>query len=495
MFKFLEISLLLIIFLNPEAYSQENAKIFSVADVVVATDTLSEVTFRDALEARIGAKIESFDQSASNKMVVPTYAHSFMAALHHCFADHRPMVISPDMIWLMICQGLAQHIELHADSLRSKFVNFEGKKEIMARNDYLIKGRADNNWELEFPKFADSIRQYVGDDLFNLMTPKFSTTTQAETVAYQVTLMHSVDRYFNYRELSECGIPEIIIEGTTKDWKWILKNVEKLETYGLSSWSVRIKPILKEFINASKNKINKEFWNSIYKWSGECGGPFINGWICEFFPYIIDENGQYQKNLITEFNMLPEMLPSGISKVEINWLHRDNVNEKLLESKMEAYAGFLGIEQNESTKALRPLIQWTIIDKKDSQKADRRNLIAGKSVLITKDISELGNEIYFNVDIMPTFPGGELGIKKYISTNTKYPKEAQEKKISGKVYVRFCITKTGSITRAVIVRGLNPLLDKEAIRVVESLPKWEPAILNGKKVNVWYIIPLSFGQE
>ncbi len=101
-------------------------------------------------------------------------------------------------------------------------------------------------------------------------------------------------------------------------------------------------------------------------------------------------------------------------------------------------------------------------------------------------------EIFFIVETMPEFPGGELGLRKYIATHVKYPNIARENGIEGKVYVRFCVTSKGTVEKVSIARGVDPILDKEALRVVKALPKWKPGEQRGKKVNVWYTVPINF---
>ena len=101
-------------------------------------------------------------------------------------------------------------------------------------------------------------------------------------------------------------------------------------------------------------------------------------------------------------------------------------------------------------------------------------------------------KIFVIVEQMPEFPGGDLELRKYIAKNVKYPNIARENDIQGKVYVRFVVTKTGSVDQVQIARGVDPLLDKEALRVVESLPTWKAGMQGGKKVSVWYTVPINF---
>ncbi len=101
-------------------------------------------------------------------------------------------------------------------------------------------------------------------------------------------------------------------------------------------------------------------------------------------------------------------------------------------------------------------------------------------------------EIFFIVEEMPEFPGGEMALRTFIASAIKYPEIAQEKGIQGKVYVTFVVGKDGSIVNCSIARGVDPSLDKEALRVVNTLPKWKPGVQKGKAVNVSYTVPINF---
>ncbi len=101
-------------------------------------------------------------------------------------------------------------------------------------------------------------------------------------------------------------------------------------------------------------------------------------------------------------------------------------------------------------------------------------------------------QVFFIVEDMPEFPGGDLALRKYIANAIKYPVIAQENGIQGKVYVTFVVGKDGKVTNARIARGVDPSLDKEALRVVNSLPTWKPGKQRGKPVNVSYTVPINF---
>ena len=95
-------------------------------------------------------------------------------------------------------------------------------------------------------------------------------------------------------------------------------------------------------------------------------------------------------------------------------------------------------------------------------------------------------------EIMPEYPGGTAALMKYLGTNIKYPTISQEMGSAGRVIVQFVVDKDGSISNPEVVRGVDAYLDKEAIRVISSMPKWRPGVQNGKKVRVKYTVPVVF---
>ncbi|TAJ13563.1 energy transducer TonB [Marinilabiliaceae bacterium JC017] len=100
--------------------------------------------------------------------------------------------------------------------------------------------------------------------------------------------------------------------------------------------------------------------------------------------------------------------------------------------------------------------------------------------------------VFFIVEEMPEFPGGEAALRKYIAQSVKYPVIAQENGIQGRVYVSFVVNTKGGVEQVKIARGVDPNLDKEAIRVVMSMPKWKAGKQRGKAVKVSYTVPINF---
>jgi protein TonB len=98
----------------------------------------------------------------------------------------------------------------------------------------------------------------------------------------------------------------------------------------------------------------------------------------------------------------------------------------------------------------------------------------------------------FSYEIRPEFPGGEQKRIEYLLKKTVYPKAARETGIQGVVYASFVVEKDGSIGEVKILRGVHPLLDAEAIRVISAMPRWKPGLIDGRPVRVKYNMPMSF---
>ncbi|MCK5731045.1 MAG: TonB family protein [Draconibacterium sp.] len=129
----------------------------------------------------------------------------------------------------------------------------------------------------------------------------------------------------------------------------------------------------------------------------------------------------------------------------------------------------------------------------EDSEADDETIIDVAPVVVAEEEEEAdAAEVFFIVEDMPEFPGGDLALRKYIGNSVKYPIIAQENGIQGKVYVTFVVGKDGKVYNAAIARGVDPSLNKEALRVVNSLPPWKPGKQRGKAVNVSYTVPINF---
>jgi periplasmic protein TonB len=114
---------------------------------------------------------------------------------------------------------------------------------------------------------------------------------------------------------------------------------------------------------------------------------------------------------------------------------------------------------------------------------------------VVQILEDTAKTVYTYVEQMPDFPGGQDELMKYLQKNIKYPEIAQENGISGRVFVQFVVSSNGSISNVQVMRGVDPSLDKEAVRVIRNMPSWKPGKQNGTPVKVQMSVPVNFRLE
>lgn len=136
------------------------------------------------------------------------------------------------------------------------------------------------------------------------------------------------------------------------------------------------------------------------------------------------------------------------------------------------------------------LEQQDILTTEDSQQDAQLQTYVAPAVVEEEEESE--NHIFTVVETMPSFPGGDAALLLFIKNSVRYPVIAQENGIQGRVTVSFTVNRDGSVVDAEVLRGVDPSLDKEALRVVGTMPKWSPGLQRGKPVRVKYNVPINF---
>jgi hypothetical protein len=274
------------------------------------------------------------------------------------YKEHRPIVLSPDMVWLLISQGFARHVARNATGLQQQLVGFEGKKKLTVAVSDIRLGNPASNWEQVFPQFSAQIADCAGPELTEVLTSDFSTTTPAARVASQVTIMEAVKSYFEYEVVMfGCGIPNVTLEGTPQDWEKVLRKTQYLNNYQLGWWTSELEPVLQEFINTAKGHGRRKFWMNMVKahTAKKYGSPTtIDGWIVKFYPFTDKGELTHFKPIKHIGGLAPELVKVPFTFVDLP-LHQ--------ETKMEFWAGFVGMRQDKATYALRPEIAWAVINK------------------------------------------------------------------------------------------------------------------------------------
>lgn len=294
---------------------------FRVDDVKPATDRPETRRFGDTVTVK-GALVIGGDL---DMQVADVSTHALLGSVHRAFAEHRPLVLSPDVVWLTIAQGVAQHIRLHAEALRSRLVRHEGKKKLVV------------GWNGAFPTepgpiaeivkaFRAALGAEIGDGRARLLTCDFSTTTDVERTASEIILLDAFSPFFDLELRCVCGIPEITLTGTPADWQAIRTRIDVLTELCLDStrgsladlrfWTSSLVPIADRLVAAASGKPDAAFFREIYKPKQAYGAERITGWIARLYPYLknYERAGYYdRKNPLLELSIdfLAEDPPKG----------------------------------------------------------------------------------------------------------------------------------------------------------------------------------------
>lgn len=348
---------------------------FKVSEVELPSTLLAEVNFRDALEGRIGKEVFAFPETQQNEKVVPVRMNGFVQVVHDCYAQHRPLELSPDDIWLLLCQGFSIHLNTHFDSLKTQVFTAEKPVDIIVRNDSLVTGNSAN-WQQLIAGLSEKTKKFTRSDVYGMIVQDFSTTSEIEHTAFEITLLEVQQKAFSYTGESGCGIPRITLEGSVDDWKKVSAGMQQFRKFGLDEWVTEMEPVLQQFIAAAEGKADKKFWESIYKETSEYNATYISGWMLKLFPYVkeVEYDGPMQS-----FHYIPNKflrgeehrrsklqtkdLPDGFAKINVQWNTFPPLVPAPETKKMEIYAGFIAIRQDSASKALSPVITWAVCEK------------------------------------------------------------------------------------------------------------------------------------
>ncbi len=285
-----------------------------------------------------------------------TRSNSFFNGMREAYANHRPVVFSPDIIWTLISQGFANHINNNSNKYKDLLIKSDEEKTIVAN---IGADLANTDWPEVINTLSSSSADNMKSKLGQLLVCDFSTTTQVEKAASQIIMLKAVESYFEFEvRYLICGVPQVTLLGTPDDWRKVKDKTHQLEQYDLKWWTDRLIPILDEFIAASEGNANVDFWKDMVKIKKAefCGDPeLMNGWFITFYPY--DAVGNRM-----DFNQINvySKLPSEITKVSFDYKVVDTNNEVAETIEMEFWAGFFGWEQNASDYSIKPHIGWLV---------------------------------------------------------------------------------------------------------------------------------------
>lgn len=337
---------------------------FAVDDVTPAAEPLP---VRPAAELHAGALAVGGDKELP--LIEPDGVHPLLGAVARAFADHRPLVLSPDAVWLTITAGVAQHIRLHAEQLRPELVVHEGRKRLSLTVDGPMPSDPDA-WAAIIDGFGKQLGAHT-----TLFECDFSTSTEVERVAARVVLLDAYSPYFALWVSFVCGIPSITLTGTADDWQRIRDRIDLIAGYGLQTWCRSLAPIADQFVRAASGDVDTAFWRRIYSPADAYGENLVTGWAARFYPYLTGQGVADQPNPLLELpldepkdltgpdrmgyrgpGVATSSVPATLSRVVVGVNDRVEGDNRTV----ALHAGLVGVTQD-GDGALRPVAGWHLV--------------------------------------------------------------------------------------------------------------------------------------
>ena len=296
---------------------------------------------------------------------------------------HYPIRIRPDDIWLLIVQSFSNHVNENSEDLRKMFVNFDGKKELIVKYNISTIDEVDKKILENFSEqINEQLKTYLGEELVNILTPNYSTTTYDNLITCKLSIMCAFKKYFDYKmSLCGCGIPYLILEGTAEDYSKILEKAKFLSKYKFDWYIERIIPLIQKMVEAKQGKVDVDFFKNIVqdkKMEEYVAGPSgigghtnvvdgISGWILKFFAYIDYGHGNYTKFGGEEIKIKDlKKLPSQMLIVPFKI-----VDIKQTVYNMKYQVGFAGCGKNEKNE-IYPVSGWIVSPMQPGDDEDER---------------------------------------------------------------------------------------------------------------------------
>ena len=226
---------------------------FCVDSVTPCLQPLPLQSAKLQFEQRYEKPLLAFSHTDSFEVIQDKGIHPLAAAVHYAFSQHRPLLLTPDIIWMVLAQGFAQHINNCAEELRSSFVRHSGKKVLQVT----VNGLSEpHHWATAIQEWSLQIRDFVGADLYRLMECNFSTSTPTTRTVSHIVMMDAFQQYFDYQCYCVCGIPNITFLGTVEDWQNIRARVELMGEYDF-----RCCPFVKNLSKQRPEILTRSFGN------------------------------------------------------------------------------------------------------------------------------------------------------------------------------------------------------------------------------------------
>jgi hypothetical protein len=315
--------------------------------------------------------------------------NQFICCAWQAFDHHTGFVLSPQQLFLIILQHVALHVNEHPEELRSQFVRFDGKKELIVD---LSPSPPPEEWARAMQNLRQQVAENTVPDTHQLFSMEhFSAVTENEKIAGDIALMDVCQKYFDFTGRTMCGIPFFILDGTVEDWESLREKAEQIVVRKTlpefsARWLPALLPTLDKIIKARKGEENdKAFWDSFFKIGATHGSgsfTYVSGWINCFYPLMqlwkkigfnpycqpFTDQKLYRKNAKKESILSvfsgrskeevdgpdAQTYSSGFSKVPVKWNYFGQ------ERRLYAYSGFAFGRYDDN--AIHPEVAWWITE-------------------------------------------------------------------------------------------------------------------------------------
>ena len=282
------------------------------------------------------------------------------------YNKHHDLVWRPDDVWQAILTQFSFYVIKNSEKLRDRFVEFEGKRQLEIKAFGTL-------FTVDFGRFArrmvdEQIVKNIKDpSIADWLIPKFTTTTENDRIVASISMMATLQGYFEYKCCLICGLPSITLLGTVDDWKLLRSKVDRLLEFDtkdglMKKWLELLTVVLDEFVKTKCGVDNMEFWDRICHYEGGGSGPtYLSGWITTFAVFNKDgkwqgdarEVGQFRKVIKTDWPLIATQdLPSGATAVPVS------IDDNGIPYEGHMIAGHLAYDGNDTT--IQPRADWCI---------------------------------------------------------------------------------------------------------------------------------------
>lgn len=291
-----------------------------------------------------------------------------MQAAYAAFAAHQGLTLSPELLWYTVMHEVGTFVGMNSDICAHLFTESRHEKiQIYVRDDTLSIEDPDIDWV----PALELLRAKLGEFVPNIdpFLPKFESMNMSSEIAHLAAFMSAASNFYTFKIGTLCGIPRVILEGSEGDWALLHTATEKLaemfKGMGLEGYLNNLTLLFEKLSKArAGGPIDEHFWKSIYKRSGESGGPHVNGWLTALFAF-----QRYKKATLRKDNewktyrdgsyscsFTDDGFPAHLSKVDVVWDYFGR------EINLFLVSGVLGCSYDVETSTISPNLNWAILE-------------------------------------------------------------------------------------------------------------------------------------